>query len=102
MTTLAQVLIEKTEWGVDYTFECIGNVEVMRAALEAAHRCALPDVTLLNSMTSWPNSLIPKRIATSIGKPGRSAGCLPSPVSPETLGMQLDGWESAARSRLLS
>lgn len=33
-----QVLIEKTEWGVDFTFECIGNVEVMRAALEAAHR----------------------------------------------------------------
>ena len=33
-----QVLVEKTEWGVDYTFECIGNVEVMKAALEAAHR----------------------------------------------------------------
>eukprot|EP00200_Dunaliella_tertiolecta_P005609 CAMPEP_0202351294 /NCGR_PEP_ID=MMETSP1126-20121109/8000_1 /ASSEMBLY_ACC=CAM_ASM_000457 /TAXON_ID=3047 /ORGANISM="Dunaliella tertiolecta, Strain CCMP1320" /LENGTH=382 /DNA_ID=CAMNT_0048943389 /DNA_START=151 /DNA_END=1299 /DNA_ORIENTATION=+ len=32
------VLIEKTEWGCDYTFECIGNVQVMRAALEAAHR----------------------------------------------------------------
>ena len=30
--------MEKTEWGVDYTFECIGSVEVMRAALEAAHR----------------------------------------------------------------
>lgn len=34
----AQVLIEKTEWGVEYTFECIGNVDVMRSALEAAHR----------------------------------------------------------------
>ena len=33
-----QVLVEETEWGVDYTFECIGNVEVMRAALESAHR----------------------------------------------------------------
>ena len=33
-----QVLVEKTEWGVDYTFECIGSVDVMRAALEAAHR----------------------------------------------------------------
>jgi len=32
------VLVEKTEWGCDYTFECIGNVQVMRAALEAAHR----------------------------------------------------------------
>jgi S-(hydroxymethyl)glutathione dehydrogenase/alcohol dehydrogenase len=27
-----------TGWGVDHTFECIGNVDVMRAALEAAHR----------------------------------------------------------------
>ncbi len=33
--------MEKTEWGVDYTFECIGSVEVMRAALEAAHRHTL-------------------------------------------------------------
>ena len=27
-----------TTWGVDYTFDCTGNVEVMRTALEAAHR----------------------------------------------------------------
>lgn len=27
-----------TPWGVDYTFDCTGNVEVMRAALECAHR----------------------------------------------------------------
>lgn len=25
-------------WGLDYTFECIGNVQVMRTALEACHR----------------------------------------------------------------
>eukprot|EP00890_Picochlorum_soloecismus_P005513 jgi/Picsp_1/5963/NSC_03318-R1_alcohol dehydrogenase class iii len=35
-----QVLIENSPdgWGIDYTFECIGNVEVMRSALECAHR----------------------------------------------------------------
>ncbi len=27
-----------TEWGVDYSFDCTGNTEVMRAALECAHR----------------------------------------------------------------
>jgi S-(hydroxymethyl)glutathione dehydrogenase/alcohol dehydrogenase len=27
-----------TEWGVDYTFDCTGNVKVMRAALESCHR----------------------------------------------------------------
>ena len=31
-------LVELTGGGGDYTFECIGNVEVMRVALEAAHK----------------------------------------------------------------
>ena len=35
---IQQVVIEMTGWGVDHSFECIGNVEVMRAALECAHR----------------------------------------------------------------
>lgn len=30
---IQQVLIEKTDGGLDYTFECIGNVNTMRAAL---------------------------------------------------------------------
>ena len=33
-----EVLIEMTNGGVDYSFECIGNVEVMRSALEACHK----------------------------------------------------------------
>jgi S-(hydroxymethyl)glutathione dehydrogenase/alcohol dehydrogenase len=33
-----QVITEMTGWGVDHSFECIGNVNVMRAALECAHR----------------------------------------------------------------
>ena len=33
---IQQVVIEMTGWGVDHSFECIGNVEVMRAALECA------------------------------------------------------------------
>ena len=35
---IQQVIVGMTDWGVDYTFECIGNVEVMRAALECAHK----------------------------------------------------------------
>lgn len=31
-------LIEMTQGGADYTFECIGNVDVMRIALESAHK----------------------------------------------------------------
>lgn len=35
---LPQILVKETKWGVDYTFDATGNVDVMRAALEAAHR----------------------------------------------------------------
>ena len=31
-------LVELTDGGADYSFECIGNVEVMRQALECCHR----------------------------------------------------------------
>ncbi|KAJ1639697.1 chaperonin 10-like protein, partial [Pavlovales sp. CCMP2436] len=33
-----QALVAKTTWGVDYTFDCTGNTQVMRSALEASHR----------------------------------------------------------------
>jgi S-(hydroxymethyl)glutathione dehydrogenase/alcohol dehydrogenase len=35
---LQQAIVEMTDGGVDYSFECVGNVELMRAALESAHR----------------------------------------------------------------
>ena len=35
---IQQVLIEMTGWGIDHTFECIGNVNVMRSALECCHK----------------------------------------------------------------
>ncbi len=33
-----QVIIDLTDGGVDYSFECIGNVSVMRSALECCHK----------------------------------------------------------------
>ncbi|CAO3410237.1 S-(hydroxymethyl)glutathione dehydrogenase [Azospirillum sp. TSH100] len=35
---IQEVLVELTDGGVDYSFECIGNVKVMRAALECCHK----------------------------------------------------------------
>ena len=35
---IQQHLIEMTDGGLDYTFDCTGNVHVMRAALEACHK----------------------------------------------------------------
>ncbi|WP_368232383.1 S-(hydroxymethyl)glutathione dehydrogenase/class III alcohol dehydrogenase [Aeromonas sp. s3] len=35
---IQEVIIELTDGGVDFSFECIGNVKVMRAALECCHK----------------------------------------------------------------
>ncbi len=35
---IQDVIVEVTGGGVDYSFECIGNVNVMRAALECCHK----------------------------------------------------------------
>jgi len=36
--TIQDKLIEMTDGGCDYTFDCTGNVHVMRSALEACHK----------------------------------------------------------------
>jgi len=33
-----EVIVEMTNGGVDYSFECVGNVELMRSALECCHK----------------------------------------------------------------
>ena len=35
---VVEEIVDLTEGGVDYSFECIGNVEVMRQALECCHK----------------------------------------------------------------
>ncbi len=35
---LQEVIVELTDGGVDYSFECVGNVNLMRIALECAHK----------------------------------------------------------------
>ncbi|WP_312842174.1 S-(hydroxymethyl)glutathione dehydrogenase/class III alcohol dehydrogenase [Stutzerimonas nitrititolerans] len=35
---IQEVIVEMTDGGVDYSFECVGNVQLMRAALECAHK----------------------------------------------------------------
>jgi S-(hydroxymethyl)glutathione dehydrogenase/alcohol dehydrogenase len=35
---IQDVIVALTDGGVDYSFECIGNVDVMRAALECCHK----------------------------------------------------------------
>ena len=35
---IQEVIVEMTDGGVDYSFECVGNVQLMRAALECCHK----------------------------------------------------------------
>jgi S-(hydroxymethyl)glutathione dehydrogenase/alcohol dehydrogenase len=35
---IQEVIVELTDGGVDYSFECIGNFDVMRSALECCHK----------------------------------------------------------------
>ena len=35
---IQDVIVEMTDGGVDFSFECIGNVKVMRSALECCHK----------------------------------------------------------------
>jgi S-(hydroxymethyl)glutathione dehydrogenase/alcohol dehydrogenase len=35
---LQQVIVDLTDGGVDYSFECVGNTQLMRAALECCHK----------------------------------------------------------------
>jgi S-(hydroxymethyl)glutathione dehydrogenase / alcohol dehydrogenase len=36
--TVQSFIVAETTWGVDYSFDATGNVDVMRSALECAHR----------------------------------------------------------------
>lgn len=35
---IQEVIVEMTDGGVDYSFECVGNVDLMRSALECCHK----------------------------------------------------------------
>ena len=35
---IQEVIVELTDGGVDFSFECVGNVELMRSALECCHK----------------------------------------------------------------
>merc|ERR1712066_1032691 len=73
---IQQVLVEMspTKFGFDYTFDCTGNTDVMRAALEAAHRgwgvsCVIGVAAAGKELATRPFQLITGRrwIGTAFG-----------------------------------
>lgn len=58
---------ELTDWGVDYSFDCTGNVKVMRAALESAHRgwgesCVIGVAASGHEISTRPFQLVTGRV----------------------------------------
>ena len=56
-----------TPWGVDYSFDCTGNTNVMRAALECAHRgwgtsCVIGVAASGHEISTRPFQLVTGRI----------------------------------------
>ena len=56
-----------TDWGVDYSFDCTGNTEVMRSALECAHRgwgesCVIGVAAAGHEISTRPFQLVTGRV----------------------------------------
>ena len=56
-----------TPWGVDYSFDCTGNTDVMRAALECAHRgwgtsCIIGVAAAGHEISTRPFQLVTGRV----------------------------------------
>ena len=48
--------MEKTKWGIDYTFDCTGDTEVMRSALEVCSGLNMKEVRALQRLDSLVRS----------------------------------------------
>lgn len=62
-----QHIVGMTQWGVDFTFDCTGNVAVMRAALECAHRgwgvsCVIGVAASGHEISTRPFQLVTGRV----------------------------------------
>jgi S-(hydroxymethyl)glutathione dehydrogenase/alcohol dehydrogenase len=56
-----------TDWGVDYSFDCTGNTEVMRSALESCHRgwgtsCVIGVAASGHEISTRPFQLVTGRV----------------------------------------
>ena len=61
------IITGMTKWGVDYSFDCTGNTQVMRAALECAHRgwgesCVIGVAAAGKEIATRPFQLVTGRI----------------------------------------
>lgn len=67
---IEKVIIGMTEYGCDFTFECVGSVALMRSALECAHRgwgtSVVIGVAASGEEISVRMTLVPARLANIV------------------------------------
>jgi S-(hydroxymethyl)glutathione dehydrogenase/alcohol dehydrogenase len=69
-----------TDWGVDYSFDCTGNVKVMRAALESCHRgwgesCVIGVAASGHEISTRPFQLVTGRVWRGTGEYNHDFAC---------------------------
>ena len=78
--------------GVDYTFECVGNVGLMRAALECCHRGWGQSIIIGVAGSGQEISTRPFRLVTSRVWRGTAFGCARSRTDvPKIVDWYMDG-----------
>lgn len=73
---IQEVIVELTDGGVDFSFECIGNVNVMRSALECCHKAGARA-----SSSGWPVPARKSARARSSWSPGACGAARPLAAS---------------------
>jgi hypothetical protein len=75
---IQEVIVELTDGGVDYSFECVGAVQVMRAALECCHKGWGESVVIGVAASGQEISTRPVRRAHPAPRePHRISHCIP-------------------------
>ena len=72
---LAEAINEMTDGGADYTFECIGNVEVMSQALQCTHKGWGQSIVIgvAGGRRGDPQPSVPSRYRALVARPPLSA-----------------------------
>ena len=89
---IQEVIVEMTDGGVDYSFECVGNVDLMRSALECCHKGWGESVIVGVAGAGQEISTRPFQLVTGRTWRGTAfGGCRGRSQLPEIVDQYLDG-----------
>ena len=98
---IQDVIVELTDGGVDFSFECIGNVNVMRAALECCHKGWGESVIIGVAGAGQEIKTRPFQLVTGRVWRGSAFGGVKGRTPAAGHGRRRDGGQNSASIRLL-